>query len=126
MPAKSSSRYLGLLGVLALIGWTAFAITIVRLDPFTSTTLALPFFFGSIFFAVVGTLTLLGFYLRVWFGSGEIYSAHISLALRQAVLVAVALCFALLFQILKILTWWDATLIVAAVLLVEAYFAAQD
>lgn len=126
MKAISSSRYLGLLAVLAVIGWTTLAITVMRLDPFNSTALALPFFFGSVFFAVVGTLALIGFYLRVWFGSGEIYSAHISIALRQAVLVAGAVCFALLFQILKILTWWDGTLIVAALLLIEIYFSAQD
>ena len=126
MKVRSSSRYLGLLGVLALIGWTALSITLTRLDPFGSTALALPFFFGSIFFAVVGTLALVGFYLRVWFGSGAIYSAHISIALRQAILVACALCFALLFQILKILTWWDGTLIVTALLLIEIYFSAQD
>ena len=117
-----------LLGIFttALLGWAALTIVFYRLDPFISTALAIPFFFAALFLALTGTLTLIGFYGRVWFRRGEIYLQHISIALRQAVLLTIAVEVALAFQILRILTWWDGILIAAAVGLVEVYFSSKD
>ncbi|MFH1375887.1 MAG: hypothetical protein ABIH35_04440 [Patescibacteria group bacterium] len=122
----TSKSYLLGIFVTALLGWTALVIVFYRLDPFTSTALAIPFFFAALFLALTGTLTLIGFYGRVWFRRGEIYVQHISIAFRQAVLLTVAVEVALAFQILRILTWWDGILIAAAVGLVEVYFSSKD
>ncbi|MFH1546148.1 MAG: hypothetical protein ABIE14_02125 [Patescibacteria group bacterium] len=121
----SKSYLLGILTT-ALLGWIALAIVIFRIDPFTSTALAVPFFFAALFLALVGTLTLAGFYFRVWFRRGEIYLQHISISLRQAILFTIATEVALAFQILRILTWWDGVLIAVAVSLVEIYFSSRD
>ncbi len=122
----SSRNYLLGILLIAVLGWSALAIVILRLDPFRSTALAIPFFFAAVFLALTGTLTLAGFYGRVWFRRGEIYLQHISIALRQSVLLTLAVEFALAFQVLRILTWWDGILIAAAVGLVEIYFSARD
>lgn len=122
---KSKSYLLGL-AILAALGWSALLIVILRLDPFASTALAVPFFLASLFLALIGTLTLAGFYFRVWFRKGEIYLQHISIALRQSIFLTIAIEVALIFQILRILTWWDGILIAAAVGLVEVYFSAKD
>ena len=122
----SSKNYLLGLAALAALGWFALFIIIFRLDPFTSTALAVPFFLAALFLALVGTLALLGFYFRVWFRKGEIYLQHISIALRQAIFLTIATEVALIFQILRILTWWDGILIAAAVSLVEIYFSSRD
>lgn len=86
----------------------------------------MPFFFIALFLALTGSLTLIGFYSRVWFRSGEIYQQHINIALREGLLIALAICVALIFQVLRILTWWDAVLIVAAIGLIEIYFSSRD
>ena len=99
---------------------------IYRLDPFSSTALAIPFLFASLFLGLTATLTLAGFYGRVWFRRGEIYLQHISISLRQAMLLTIAVEIALAFQILRILTWWDGVLIATAVGLVEIYFSSKD
>ncbi len=122
----SSRNYLFGLVSLAALGWFTLLIIIFRLDPFTSTALAVPFFLTALFLALVGTLTLVGFYFRVWFRKGEIYLQHISISLREAILLTIAVEIALVFQILRILTWWDAILIAVAVSLVEIYFSARD
>jgi hypothetical protein len=122
----SSKNYLLGLAALAALGWLALFIVIFRLDPFTSTALAVPFFLAALFLALIGSLTLIGFYSRVWFRKGEIYLQHISIALRQAILLSIAVEIALVFQILRILTWWDGILIAAAVGLIEIYFSSRD
>ncbi len=118
--------YLSGIALVAILGWAALIIVLYRLDPYTSTTLALPFFFFALFLALTGTLALLGFYSRVWFRVNEIYYEHISASLRQGALAALAVSGALVFQILRVLTWWDGLLIVAAVVLVEVYFSSHD
>lgn len=123
---SAANRYLAGLALLAIFGWATFAIALMRLDPYTSTTLALPFFFGGLFFGLIGTLAVLGFYARLWLRFGEVYTAHIGISLRQSILVATAVSLALVLQILRILTWWDAVLIALAVFLVELYFASRD
>jgi len=122
----NSKRYLTGIAIVGLLGWLALGITLLRLDPFTSTALALPFFFIALFLALTGTLGVIGFYLRVWFRHGEIYVSHISIALRQAILISLATSLAMVFQILRILTWWDGLLIVAAISLIEVYFSSND
>lgn len=101
-------------------------IVIFRLDPYTSTALAIPLFFATLFFALVGTLALGGFYSRVWFRRGEVFYQHIGISLRQAILFTLVVCFALAFQMLNILTWWNGFLIAAAMGLVEIYFSSRD
>lgn len=119
----SSRLYLLGLALTALLGWLIFTIVIFKLDPFTSTALAVPFFFTALFFALVGTFSLIGFYGRVWFRRGEIYVGHISIAVRQALLLTLAIEITLAFQMLRILTWWDAILVAFAISLIEIYFA---
>jgi hypothetical protein len=119
-------NYLSGIALVAALGWAALIIVFYRLDPFTSTALALPFFFLALFLALTGTTALAGFYGRVWLRSGEIYYDHLTISLRQGVLLASAVCFGLGFQILRVLTWWDAVLIVAAVSLIEIYFSSRD
>jgi hypothetical protein len=122
----NSKNYLLGLAITTLLGWIAFVIVILRLDPFTSRALANLFFFSALFFALVGTISIIGFYGRVWLLRGEIYLAHISIALRQAILITLAIEVAMIFQILRILTWWDGVLIAFAVGLVEIYFSSRD
>ena len=122
----SSRIYISGIAFAAVLGWTAFAIVIWRLNPFISTAFAIPFFFASLFVALTSTLTLIGFYGRVWFRRGEIYFQHINISFRQAILISLAVCIALAFQILRILTWWDGFLIAAAVGLIEIYFSSRD
>ena len=118
-----SKLYLAGLAVIALLGLAMFLIVIFRLDPFVSPVLAIPFFFLALFFTLVGFLALFGFYGRVWFRKGEIYVGHITIAVRQAFLLTIAIEVALAFEMLNILTWWDGLLIALAISLVEIYFA---
>ena len=123
MHAMDMRRYLLVLALITLTGWLSFIVVLFRLDPFTSTAFALPFFLGSVFFAASGTATLLGFYIRVWRLSGQVVRGHITAALRQGLFLGLFLDVLLLFSILRILTWWDALLVAAALYVAELYMA---
>jgi len=122
----SHHKYLAFIGLAGLISWTALIVVVNKLDPFESTGLGLGLFFVSMFFALACTFTVIGFYLRVWFNKNEIYYDHINVALRQGVLLTVITLGCLVFQLLRVLTWWSGLLLIGVVTLVEFYLVAKE
>lgn len=105
--------------------WFSWALIIVYIDPEKTNFLGFLSFYISFFFALIGTFTLVGFYLRVRFSRNEVLFAHVSPSFRQAILLSIILIGCLLLQSLEILTWWDGGLFVASVGLLEFYFMSR-
>lgn len=115
-----------------MVGWASFILVIFKLDPCTApgeiticysvSTLSLTLFFLSAFFALVSTLTLFGFGMRLWFNSYEIYMDHLSVSIRQAILLSLCILGSLALLLLHALTWWSGLLLIFIVILLELYF----
>lgn len=118
-------RYLTLISFSALFSWSAWYLVIQKLNPYDSQILSLALFFLSLFFALTSTLTLGGFYLRKWFYKNEIFYSHLSIALRQSILLTLCIIGSLLFLMLGVLTWWDGLLLVLIIVLIEIYFSSN-
>jgi hypothetical protein len=100
----------------ALVAWGSVVFTV---DPETMGPGAVYLFFGTLFVALLGLLTLFvtWSYCR---GLGEASAAHhLGSAFRQAFLLALCGVGLTLFQYWHILTWWDALLLVVFMLLLE-------
>lgn len=122
----SHHRYLAIIGMASVVSWAAWIVVLFKLDPFESAGLALALFFLSLFFALVTTFTIAGFYFRVWLNRNEIYYNHIHIAFRQGLLLTIIALGCLLFQLLGVLTWWSGLLFIGAVTLFEFYFMARE
>jgi hypothetical protein len=122
----SHHRYLAIIGAAGVFSWIAWVVVINKLDPFESTGLALGLFYLSLFFALICTFTVLGFYFRVWLNRNEIYYNHINIALRQGFFLTAIALGCLTFQLLGVLTWWSGLLFIATVTMVEFYFMARE
>ncbi|MCC7432178.1 hypothetical protein IT412_01495 [Candidatus Peregrinibacteria bacterium] len=122
----SHNRYISIIGAAAAVSWLSFYLVYSKLDPFASTGLALALFFISLFFALTGSFTVIGFYLRVWFNRNEIYYDHINVSLRQGILLTLIALGSLLFQLLGVLTWWSGLLLIGVVTMIEFYLVAKD
>lgn len=122
----SRSLYIFGIFIAATFGWASWGLVIHKLSPYTSPVPALTLFYTSLFIALTATFALFGFYLRVWLNKNEIYHQHINIALRQGVLLSIIMCTGLLFQRLRVLTWWDGLLLVLIMILVEFYFMAKE
>ncbi|MBU0728083.1 hypothetical protein KKA95_05345 [Patescibacteria group bacterium] len=118
--------YLISIGIAAAFSWASLALVVNKLSPFTTPELSLSLFYVSLFVALVGTLTIVIYYIRAWLNKGEIYNAHLNISLRQAVLLSAMICIGIGFQRLKVLTWWDGLLLLAIVLMIEFYFMSRD
>ena len=110
----------------AVIGWIGWLLVWWRMDPYGSTWIAVPLFFLSLFIALSSTFALIGYYLRVFFRRSEIYYEHIIISLRQGVLLTFFICGCLGFQKFKVLNWWNASLFLVTILLIEAYFLSKE
>ncbi len=118
--------YLIGLFIATVLGWTSWAVVIRNLSPFTSGYLALSLFYASLIIALTGTFSIIIYYLRSIFSDSSKEMSKLNTSLRQGSLLSAMIAIGLIFQRLRVLTWWDTILLLAIVLLIEYYFSQQD
>ena len=123
---ENHRQYLITIGLTAALSWVAWIIVILKLDPYESTGMALGLFFVSLLFALIGTFTLLGFGLRRWIGKQEIYYHHLTVSLRQGLLLSICTLICIMLLILGLLTWWNGLLLVTVAVLIELYLTSKN
>ena len=122
----TSKKYLSGLLIAGLVSFSAWLMVVAKLNPFESTALALVLFFISLFFSLLCTFTLVGFYIRRYIDRGELQHYHMSTSLRQAILLAFCVDASLLLLVFSLLTWWSGLLLVVIITLVEFYMTRSD
>ncbi|HCW32836.1 MAG: hypothetical protein UT55_C0093G0009 [Candidatus Peregrinibacteria bacterium GW2011_GWE2_39_6] len=118
-------RYLLPMAIVSFLGWMAWVIVIFKLDPFESTGWILVLFFLSLFLALIGSFTLLGFGLRCWLGKEEVSYYHLTVALRQGILLSLCTLLCVGFLMLGILKWWNGFLLLIIAVLVESFITGR-
>jgi hypothetical protein len=83
--------------------------------------LVLTALYAGIFLFVLGCGALAGYGLR-WRRYQTIYLAHHAAVIRQASLAATGATALMALQGLNVLTWWDGTLLIVALILIELSF----
>ncbi len=109
-----------------LVAWTAWGVVLLKLDPYSSTSLALTLFLVSFFIALSGTFTLLMSLIKKWRTRDQLYIKHILISLRQGILLSLCttLCAGLL--VLGFLRIWNGLLLVILMMLIEFYLSGKD
>ena len=121
-----SIYYTASLFIATALGWTSWVFVLNKLSPFLSGYLALSLFYASLFIALTGTFSILNYYLRMALDKKRSPFEHLNSALRQGSLLSLMACVGLIFQRLRVLTWWDSFLLLIIVLLIEYYFMARE
>ena len=117
----SVRTYLLGLAISSVLCWVAFALTLVNTNPTQGGQAALLSFFLSLGCGLVGTLTIIGYYARVYLHRNEVRYGLIRPALRQAFLFTGLFIGLLLLQSGGLLSWWDILLLVVIIGLLELY-----
>ena len=118
----SLKAYLFGIFMATVLSWAAFVLIIFNVNPYSTSRWILFLFFLCLFLALVGTITLIGFYLRFWFSKKEIGFAHIGPSIRQAILLSLCVITLLALQILRLVNIWTGILLVLAILSLEFFF----
>lgn len=119
-------RYISIIGFSGLMAWIAWVLIVFKLSPFESMEISLSFFYITLLIALSCTFTVLGFYFRVWLFKNEIFYKHINISLRQGIFLSLIAVFCLVFQMMRVLTWWSGSLLVVVAVLLEFYFSSKD
>lgn len=122
----SHNKYIAIIAGAGLLAWMGWLLVLFKLSPYQTLGLSLSFFYVTMFIALSATFAVLGFYFRVWLFKNEIFYRHINVALRQGIFLSLITVFCLIFQMMKVLSWWSGLLLVVIAVLLEFYFSAKD
>ncbi len=107
-----------------IVCWGAFGFVVLFVDPDRG-WLAVLAFYLTLGLALMGTITLIGYKIRVAVSHGEELYANLGVSLRQGILLAIALVGVLFLQSLRMLNWWDGGLLVGFLILLEFFFLSR-
>ncbi len=106
------------------MSWLTWTVVIFSLDPQTGGALALALFYISFWLALLGTVTIIGFFLRAWLEKEGIHFRQLATALRQGTLISSGATIALMLQGIRWLNGWSGISLVLLLIVVEGFFLA--
>ncbi len=112
--------------IAAILGWGSLGVILTKISPYTSHLFGLLFFYISLFIALSPTFTIISYLIRICLNKKEIYFSHINTSFRQGTLLAIIVCICFFFQSLRVLTWWNGSLVLFLALFIELYFMSKD
>jgi len=119
-------QYLTIMTVGAGLAWAAWLLVIFRFDP-TMAGLAVFFlFYASLFLAVLGTVSSIGFWIRIKTSvEEEADFLKIKKTFKQGALAAAFVVLSLLLLQKELLTWWNFALLAVFYLFLEGVIFAS-
>jgi len=109
-----------------LIALGLFIFLLFSVDPYQADILQKSLFFASIFIILLGSITLINFYLKVSLSNREVIFSQLKPAFRQGFLIAAGAVFLLFLQTIRVLSVWEAIILVVALILIELYFRRES
>lgn len=104
--------YLILMSIGAFICWLAWFFVLVSVNPEQAGFFGFLFFYSSLFLALSGTFSVIGFLVKkIILKNDQVVFHHVKNTFRQGLLAALIVVLALILQQNKLLTWWNAVLL---------------
>lgn len=105
-------QYLTLMSLGTALCWLIWFFIVWRTDPFMADAAVFLIFYASLFLALLGTFSVLGFIVRgLILQNDDLVFRHVKRTFRQSVIVSGILVFALFLWQKHLLTWWNALLL---------------
>lgn len=105
--------------------WVGWLVVLYYLNPEEAGFVGFLCFYLSLFCALVGTFSLLGFFVRVWFSREPIIFRHLGVSTRQSFWFAMLLVATLMMQGAGFLRWWNALLLIIFLIILEFFFLSR-
>jgi len=104
-----------------LLGWFAFASVVRMIDPMTSGLMGMAFFYLTLAFAVMGTLSVFGMVVRTLFRPHVAVLRHAGTSFRQSILLTALVVGSLALHAHSALNWWTALMFLGTVTIAEFF-----
>ena len=113
--------YLTIMILATSVCWATWAVVINSIDPNTTNVVGFSLFYASLFLSIVGTTALVGFVLRFVLLRKDLVFRQVVIAFRQSFLFATIIIGSLILQSFRMLTWYNAILLIAALTVLEFF-----
>lgn len=110
----------------AVLAWAVWLVVLSWLDPVQAGWIGFLLFFLSLFLAVAGSAGLIGYGVRRIINPGQHPTYSVRPALRQGILLGLFLDLLLALQLLRLLRWWIAFILIVLLLSTELVFLSYD
>ena len=115
-------QYLLFMAGATLAAWLSLILVIFLVDPYSGPG-GVILFYLSLYLAILGTISIIGFFARLKFRPNDIViSREVSNAFRQGFFLAFLLVSILYLQSKDSLVWWNMLLLIAAMTILEFLF----
>ena len=121
----SLKKYLIIMFSMTLVCWIAWLFVLYFMDPLGAGSVGFLLFYMSLFFASLGTFSLLGFFIRVWFSKEQVIFRHLGIATRQSLWFSGLIVLTLILQASEFLQWWSIVLLIIFMTLLEFFFLSR-
>ncbi len=109
--------------ILGTVGaWASWFMVISYLTPDIAGASGFVFFYLSLFIAIVGSTTLVGFGIRAMVHRNESVTRQASISFRQGIFVAIVAVLSLLLKDQNLFTWWNILILVLILTIIEFFF----
>ncbi|MBU0597111.1 hypothetical protein KJ641_00945 [Patescibacteria group bacterium] len=105
-----------------ILCWLSWAVVLFNIDPYSSDIFGFAFFYLSLFLSLVGTISILAFFIHQLFG-GELLPMfrYVQKSFRDAMIISVLFVLILLLQGTGVLNIWNFTILIFLVLLTISF-----
>jgi len=114
--------YITFLNFIGVLGWISVLFLVFFMSPYSNIQQNLTLFLFSFFIAVWGSYSSLEYNLRKKMFSLTNPKSQLKDASRHGLLIALMFVIILFLQYLRVLTWWDAGLLILIAISTELYF----
>lgn len=118
-------KYIILIAVATVVSLFSFIFIITKVDPTNTNVLGFILFYTSLFFTLIGLLSLFMIAIRWIFIKNLALFTNITRSFRQSVLFSITIVSFLLLKSVNLLGWWNMILIVGTVTGVELFSASR-
>lgn len=118
----TTKQFVILMVICTFLCWGGWLLVLAFINPETTGIVGFALFYLSLFFALTGTLALLGYLCRWLFTRRYSKSDEVTISFRQAIFFALVVAIALFLQGNRFLTWLNAIILVALVTMIEFMF----
>ena len=117
----SIRNYIIIIAACTGVCWLAWLMVLFFINPEMAGLVGVFAFYVSLFFAFVGTFSLLGFFVRNLFKREEIVMRLLNVSSRQAIILSLVIIASLIMQSYQYLFWWNLLILVVIAVLVELF-----
>ncbi|MFH0804885.1 MAG: hypothetical protein V1916_01675 [Patescibacteria group bacterium] len=121
----SLKKYLILMFTTTLVCWVAWLFVVFFINPGEAGPVGFTLFYVSLFFACLGTFSLFGFFVRVWFSREEVIFRHLGVSSRQSLWFSILVIITLLLRATATFHWWSVALLIILLVVLEFFFISR-